>query len=105
MDGIEKKIRLHYDRRFSEEYREDLIHDFQEAKSNILLWKAHVMRSVNQELAKEQALHDLDESSILLVIDWAMKFLQIRFREKQSDWYEKRDELAYQQRRNKKQGH
>ena len=35
-------------------------------------------------------LETLDDSSILVVIDWAMKFLQMRYREKQSDWFGKR---------------
>ena len=53
-------------------------------------WKAHIVRSVNQELAKQDALENLDESSALIVMDWAMKYLQVRYREKQSDWYGKR---------------
>ena len=48
------------------------------------------MRSVNQECAKQDILAKLDQSSCLLIIDWAMKFLQLRYREKQSDWYGKR---------------
>ncbi len=32
----------------------------------------------------------MDETSVLIVIDWATKFQQIRFQEKQSDWYGKR---------------
>ena len=32
----------------------------------------------------------LDSSSRLVVMDCAMKFLQLRYREKQSDWYRKR---------------
>lgn len=31
-----------------------------------------------------------DESSVRIVADWAMKFEQTNFREKQSDWYGKR---------------
>jgi len=48
------------------------------------------MRSVNQEHAKQDILAKLDQSSCLLVMDWAMKFLQLHYREKQSDWYGKR---------------
>ena len=48
------------------------------------------MRSVNQEFAKQDIIARLDEKSNLLVMDWAMKFLQLRFRERQSDWYGKR---------------
>lgn len=48
------------------------------------------MRTTNQERAKQEILENLDPSSNLIVMDWAMKFRQIRFREKQSDWYGKR---------------
>ena len=50
----------------------------------------HILRSENQECGKQAVLETLDDSSILVVIDWAMKFLQIRYREKQSDWFGKR---------------
>ncbi len=74
----------------SEEQRGDLLHDFIEAKTNIFKWKAHILRSVNQELAKSDVIETLDESSALVVMDWAMKFVQVKFREKQSEWYGKR---------------
>jgi hypothetical protein len=32
----------------------------------------------------------LDENTVLIVIDWAMKFLPTRYREKQSQWFGKR---------------
>ncbi len=48
------------------------------------------MRTVNQERAKQHILEKLDSSSRLVVMDWAMKFLQLRYREKQSDWFGKR---------------
>ena len=48
------------------------------------------MRSVNQELAKQNVLQDLDPTSVLIVIDWAMKLPQIKFTEKQSQWFWKR---------------
>ena len=31
----------------------------------------------------------LDGTSVLIVMDWAMKFVQIKFREKQSEWFGK----------------
>ena len=76
---------------YSSEQREDLLYDFDRAKSDILLWKAHVIRSINQEEAKQDALRPADDTSAILIMDWAMKFLQIRYRrEKQSDWFGKR---------------
>ena len=67
-----------------------MLYDLKRAKENIFKWKCHGLRSCNQETAKQKVLSSLDESSALIVIDWAMKFLQLRHREKQSDWYGKR---------------
>ena len=45
------------------------------------------IRSINKEKAKQDALRSADDTSAILIMDWAMKFLQIRYREKQSDWF------------------
>jgi hypothetical protein len=90
MNDLRHKIEDHKDYSFSQEKREDLLHNFNQAQDSILKWKAHVLRSVNQEKAKQQVLDGLDNSSVLIVADWAMKFQQRRYREKQSDWYGKR---------------
>ena len=75
---------------YSNEQQDDLLYDVKKASDAIYEWKAHLMRSVNQECAKQDILAKLDQSSCFLIIDWAMKFLQLRYREKQSDWYGKR---------------
>ena len=77
---------------YSKEYQEDLLYDFEQARTDILQWKAHILRSVNQDKAKQDVMRNLnrDESSALVVMDWAMKFLQVKYREKQSDWFAKR---------------
>ena len=74
---------------YGSEQREDLLYDFDLAKSDILLWKAHIIRLINQEKAKQDALRAADNTSAILIIDWAMKFLQMRHREKQSNWFGK----------------
>ena len=38
-------------------------------------WKAHLLLSVNQEEAKQNALTQLDEETCLIIMDWAMKYL------------------------------
>ena len=53
-------------------------------------WKAHSIRSVNQEAAKQDQLKMIAYDPELLVMDWVMKFIQLRYCEKQSDWYGKR---------------
>ena len=61
-----------------------------QAKQNIWAWKAHLLRCVNQDEARIEVIDALDENSVLLVQDWAMKFLPRKFRESQSDWFAKR---------------
>ena len=75
---------------YSEEYQEDLLYDFEQARTAIFQWKAHILRSVNQDKAKQDVIRNLNHCSASVVMDWAMKFLQIKYREKQSDWFAKR---------------
>ena len=75
---------------YSEDQKNDMLYDIQKSSEAIVQWKAHIIRSVNQECVKQDIIAKLDQTPCLLVIDWAMKFLQLRYREKQSDWYGKR---------------
>ena len=53
-------------------------------------WKAHIIRSVNEEQAKQDSMKSVDATSAVIIMDWAMKFLQMKYCEKQSDWFGKR---------------
>ena len=75
---------------YSHGQKDDLLYDLLEAEKQIFEWKAHTLRSINQEAAKEEIVENLKENSALIVMDWAMKFLQSKYREKQSDWLAKR---------------
>ena len=75
---------------YSQEQQDDFLYDIDKSSEAIVQWKAHIMRSANQGHAKQDILAKLDQNSCLLVMDWAMKFLQLRYRKKQSDWYGKR---------------
>ena len=44
---------------------------------------------MNQDEARIKVIDVVDENSILLVQDWAMKFLPRKFRESQGDWFAK----------------
>jgi len=59
------------------------------AKSNILAWKAHILRSINQDAARVDVLESLDDSSVLIIQDWAMKYLPQKYHESQTDWFGK----------------
>ena len=61
-----------------------------QAKNHIFDWKAHILRLENQDLAKQDVLKSLDETSALITMDWAMKFQCQKYREKQSEWFGKR---------------
>ena len=75
---------------YGKEHQEDVMYDFLQAKKHIFDWKAHILRSENQDLAKQDVLRSLDATSALITMDWAMKFQCQKFREKQSEWFGKR---------------
>ena len=75
----------------SEEMKTRLMFDYNESTQDINTWKAHLLRSVNQEEAKQDVLDDLDQESCLTVMDWAMRFLPHRYREQMSEFFGKRD--------------
>ena len=61
-----------------------------QAVTKINAWKAHLLRSINQDQARLDVLKNLTPTSALLILDWAMKFLPRKFRESQRDWFAKR---------------
>ena len=75
---------------FSPDKREELQHDLSCAAPSIEDWKAHVLRSVHQDGAKSEIIDNLKPSQMLLIMDWAMKFIPTSFRETQRDWFGKK---------------
>lgn len=73
-----------------EEQRSRLRFDFNQCTTAINAWKAHLVRTVTQEEAKRVAMANLDAETCLVVIDWAMKFLPIKYRESMSEFFGKR---------------
>ena len=45
------------------------------------------MKSHNQNAVRDEILKKLDARAVLMVMDWAMKFLARKFSESQSDWF------------------
>ena len=60
--------------------KEELSFIADQAISHIQAWKAHLLRSLNQDQARLDVIDELDESSVLLVKDTAMKFLPRKYR-------------------------
>ena len=53
-------------------------------------WKAHILRAANLDRAKTDAVKSVQCDTILVMMDWAMKFTQMKYREKQSEWFGQR---------------
>ncbi|XP_063446753.1 uncharacterized protein LOC134726283 [Mytilus trossulus] len=62
----------------------------QQATKSIFSLKKHIIRCKNQDLAKTHLFETMPSGEVLLVCDWAMKFLPRKFREDQCDWFGKR---------------
>ena len=74
----------------SQEELDDLMYSFHQAVQSIESWKAHQLRSTRRDEARTCMLESLDDNSVHVTQDWAMKFLPQRYRESQSDWFAKR---------------
>ena len=74
----------------SADEQDDMIYRIGHAVQAIQAWKTHQLRSVNQERAREEAIDRINEHTVLLTQDWAMKFVPQSHRESQTDWFGKR---------------
>ena len=74
----------------TEEERVGLRFQYTESVRNIQTWKAHLLGSSNQDEAKQDILQKPDESSCLVIMDWAVKFLPVQYREQMTDLFGKR---------------
>ena len=60
---------------------DDLQHDGLVAEEKVKGQKAHILHAHNQEQCKQSILLSLLEDEVFISSDWAMKFLEIKFRE------------------------
>ncbi|CAF3184131.1 unnamed protein product, partial [Rotaria sp. Silwood2] len=63
------------------------LHRFEQNTQLIWDWKAHLMRSVQQDCARIDVLENLQNDSVLVLLDWAMKWLPLKYREAQRDFF------------------
>ncbi|CAF2082378.1 unnamed protein product [Rotaria magnacalcarata] len=73
-----------------EELLDRAVKKFQSYRESIEAWKAHLLRSINQDLCRENLLNKLSNDEIYLNLDWAMKFLPVKSRQPQSEFFDKR---------------
>ena len=74
----------------SEDDKDEAVFLVQRAREAITAWKAHQLRSINQDRARLEVLASLDSTGVLIVQDFAMKFMPVQYREAQSDFFGKR---------------
>ena len=72
-----------------EEERKRINYDYNQHEAAIKAWKAHLVRTVLQEEAKQAALDKLDDETCLIIVDWATKFLPLKYRETMCEFFSK----------------
>ena len=72
----------------NEDERDEILFLYESAKRSIQASKAHQLRSVQQDKSRMDVLQLLNDNTVLIVNDWAVKFLL--YRESQQDWFGKR---------------
>ena len=56
-------------------------------------WKAHILRAAHQDTAKSAVIENLAINYVLIIMDWATKFLPIGYLETQRNWIGKKRNL------------
>ena len=77
-----------------EEQRKRIYFDYNQHEAAIKAWKAHLVRTVLQEEAKQAALDKLDDETCLIIVDWAMKFLPLKYRETMCEFFGEREKTS-----------
>ena len=87
LNEIEGHIRHSFD---DDEIPERTLEKYASVCDDIDAWKCHLLRSVNQDLCRQELIENLPDDTIFVSMDWAMKWLLEKFREPQSDFFGKR---------------
>jgi hypothetical protein len=72
------------------EVKNEYIYKFNLHKKNILEMKHHLIRNWIQDQIKYKILNNLTKDEIYIHMDWAMKFMPQKYREKQEEFFCKR---------------
>ena len=49
--------------------------------------EAHILRAVHQDVTKDDILNNMTPEQALVIMDWAMKFLRLKYRQTQGEWF------------------
>lgn len=72
-----------------EDNKDEAIYLTKTAMLAIQSWKCHLLRAAHQDQARLNGIEVVNTQSVLIVNDWAMKFLLQHYCESQSDWFGK----------------
>ncbi|CAF1632665.1 unnamed protein product, partial [Didymodactylos carnosus] len=89
-ESIQKLRSLIENQQIPDTQRSRFIYRIEHNYDLIKQWKAHLLRSVHQDDARYDVLENLNAKSVLLYMDWAMKFLPMKYREAQREFFGKR---------------
>ena len=73
-----------------QDLQDNLLFNARTASDGVRSWKAHQLRMVHQDTARTNIIDSLQEDSVLITQDFAMKFLPTQYRETQADFFGKR---------------
>ena len=73
-----------------ENLKEDAMKTVDDSVEQINCWKAHIVRTINQDQLRINLLDDIKDHEALIMMDWAMKFLPMKYRQTQSEWFGQR---------------
>ena len=77
-----------------QDLQDDLLFNARTASDGVRSWKGQQLRMVYQDTARTDIIDSLQEDSVLITQDFAMKFLPTHYRETQADFFGKRGFLA-----------
>ena len=69
---------------------EDYLYEAKNAAAKIFEWRGHILRAENQDQYKRQIVDTLKRDETFIIVDLTMKFIAMKFREKQAEWFAKR---------------
>ena len=68
----------------------DYLYETKNAAAKIFEQRGHILRAENQDQYKRQIIDTLKRDETFIIVDWTMKFIAMKFREKQAEWFAKR---------------
>ena len=67
-----------------------LLHKFGLAIKDVADYKTHLLRAIHQDRSKTDIMDSLSPQTAMIIFDFAMKFLPVKYREAQSDFFGKK---------------